>query len=134
MRGGRMMLVLGTLTILLAACGGDDEGSGNGGGNGGGGCPDLTGDESFTVTLSDNEYDPACARVTRMQGLTLENTGSNSHTFTLDGTSIDVEVAGGDTQNLDPPGEVLAAGTYTVYCRFHGSADGSGMAMELRVA
>jgi plastocyanin len=97
-------------------------------------CPDLTGGETFTLTLSDNEYDLACAQVSRMQGLTLENTGSNSHTFTLDGTSIDVEVPGGETQNLEPPGEALAAGTYTVYCRFHGSADGSGMSMELRVS
>ena len=129
MRGGRMLLVLGTLTLLLAACGGDDEGDGDGEA-----CPDLTADETFTLTLSDNEFDPSCARVTRMQGLTLENTGSNSHTFTLDGTSIDVEVAGGDTQNLEAPGAVLPAATYTVYCRFHGSADGSGMTMELRVA
>jgi plastocyanin len=130
MRGRRIVVAVGALALLLAACGGDDDGNGGGAEE----CPDLTGGETFTITLSDNEYDPACARVTRMQGLTLENTGSNSHTFTLDGTSIDVEVAGGDTQNLEPPGEVLAAGTYTVYCRFHGSADGSGMSMELRVS
>ena len=123
-------MALSALTLLLAACGGDDEGNGGDGEA----CPDLTGDETFTVTMSDNEFDPACAQVTRMQGLTLENTGSNPHTFTLDGTSIDVEVPGGETQNLEAPGAVLPAATYTVYCRFHGSADGSGMTMELRVA
>jgi hypothetical protein len=129
MRGQRFVVVVGALTLLLAACGGDD------GGNGGDGeeCPDLTGGASFTITLSDNEYDPTCAQVTRMQSLRLDNTGSNSHTFTIDGTSIDVEAPGGETLNLEPPAEVLAAGTYTVFCRFHGSADGSGMSMELRV-
>ena len=132
MRGRRIVMVLGALTLLLAACGGDDDEAG--GGDGEVACPDLTADESFTVTMSDNEYDPACVQVTRMQSLTLENTGSNAHTFTLDGTSIDVEVPAGETTNLDPPGEVLPVDTYTVYCRFHGSADGSGMAMELRVA
>jgi plastocyanin len=129
MRGQRFVVVVGALTLLLAACGGDD------GGNGGDGeeCPDLTGGASFTITLSDNEYDPTCAQVTRMQSLRLDNTGSNSHTFTIDGTSIDVEAPGGETLNLEPPAEVLAAGTYTVFCRFHGSADGNGMSMELQV-
>jgi plastocyanin len=126
-----MLLVLGALISALAACGGDDEGNGGGGAEA---CPDLTGGESFTITTSDNEFDPTCARVTRMQGLRLENTGSNTHTFTIDGTSIDVEAPGGETLDLEPPAEVLPAGTYTVYCRFHGSSDGSGMAMELRVA
>jgi plastocyanin len=130
MRGRRFVVAVGALALLLAACGGDDEGNGGDGEE----CPDLTGGPSFTITLSDNEYDPACARVTRMQSLTLENTGSNSHTFTIDRTSIDVEAPGGEMLNLEPPAEVLPAGTYTVYCRFHGSADGSGMSMELRVA
>jgi plastocyanin len=124
------MVVLGVLVLLLAACGDDDGGNGGGGADA---CPDLTGSESFTIRMSDNEFDPTCARVSRMQRMALENTGSNTHTFTIDGTSIDVEAPGGETLDLDPPAEVLPAGTYTVYCRFHGSADGSGMTMELRV-
>ncbi|HEX9377486.1 MAG TPA: hypothetical protein VGB19_14780 [Actinomycetota bacterium] len=46
--------------------------------------------------------------------------------------SLDVEVAPGQTIDLDPIDDAIVAGTYTFYCRFHGHPDGTGMAGELR--
>jgi plastocyanin len=129
----RFLTVLAAASLLLAACGGDD-GLTNGDNDNGDGCTDLSGSASFTITMTDNEFDPACAVAERSQALTLVNDGAASHTFTIDGTPVDVEVSAGQTSNLEPVNDAIAAGTYTVYCRFHGSPDGTGMAMELQVS
>jgi plastocyanin len=115
--------------VALVGCGGGDDGGD--GGDGGDACADLTGSATFTITLKDNVFDPTCATAERSQGLTLTNEGGINHTFTIDGTQVDVEVPAGETSNLEPINDALEAGTYTVYCRFHGTPDGGGMSMEL---
>jgi plastocyanin len=128
----KVLAVVAVAAFALGACGGDEEG-GDGGETEttGAECEDLTGSPTFTITIADNSFSPACAIAERSQGLTLTNEGGNNHTFTIDGTQVDVEVPGGETANLEAINDALAAGTYTVYCRFHGNPDGSGMSMEL---
>lgn len=129
----KTMAVLAALTMLFVACGGDDEPPANGDGATDE-CQDLTGSATFTITQSDNQFSLSCAIVERSQGLTLVNEGGNPHTFTIDGSQVDIENPAGETQNLEAIEGALDAGTYTVYCRFHGNPDGTGMSMELRAS
>jgi hypothetical protein len=128
----KTMAVLAALAMLFVACGGDEEEPPANGDGATEECQDLTGSATFTITQSDNEFSPRCAIVELTQGLTLVNEGSRSHTFTIDGTRIDILNPAGETQNLEGGPEGLQPGSFIVYCRFHGSADGSGMTMEIR--
>ena len=125
----RLMALLAIGAFALAACGGGD---GEGDGDGVAPCTHLTVGATFTITMVGTSFEPECVVANRSQGLTLENTAGVAHTFTIEGTQVDVEVAGGETANLEPINDAIAAGTYIVYCRFHGTPEGSGMAMELR--
>ena len=123
--------------LLLAACGGGGGGGGASSGatsGGGGGCTDLSSGSSFTVKAQDSlTFSPDCIIAKNTQSLDLQNAGSITHTFTIPNTSIDVTLNGGKSQTLAPPGNALKPGTYVFYCRFHGSADGSGMAGHITV-
>jgi plastocyanin len=138
----KLLIILSVLALLLAACGGDDddaqptteppteepteEPAAE--------CVDLTADPVFAVVMTDNQFTPTCLIVSRDQGLTLQNAGSNTHSFSLAGTDVSIDVEAGTEQNLEPIGGAIEAGTYVMYCRFHGSEDGSGMAGELQAA
>jgi len=62
--------------------------------------------------------------------VSLDNKDSATHTFTIDGTSINVNLPEGSKGSAEL---ALAPGDYIYYCRFHGSADGTGMAGKLTV-
>lgn len=102
------------VAFLLAACGGGD-GGGNGDGGGGG--------DAATLTLVDNEFQPADLTVSSGTELTLSNEGQNPHTFTVADAEIDEQVEAGQssstTIDLDP-------GTYDFVCEFHESAGMTG--------
>jgi plastocyanin len=126
----RIVGSLFALAVLLAACGGDDD---DAGGNGGGGeCTDSTSGDMFTITFESTTYEPGCIEVTASQGATIENKDGFGHTFTIAGTDVDVVVDGGQTGSVESL-EGVSPGTYVMYCRFHGSEDGGGMAGEIRV-
>jgi plastocyanin len=133
------VLAIVMLTVVAAACGGDEPapaetggtttGTGATGATGataGGTCDDQTGADVFTVELADFEIIPSCLVVTGDQSSEVTNSGNASHTFTALDTGIDVEVAPGETAALEATG--LDPGTYQLQCRFHPS-----MVAELRV-
>jgi plastocyanin len=100
--------------FLLAACGGGDAG-GDGGGGGGA--------SASTLTMVDNEFQPADLTVSSGTELSLSNEGQAPHTFTVTDADIDEQVEAGQssstTIDLDP-------GTYDFVCQFHESAGMTG--------
>ena len=130
----KTLVVLISLTALAgAACssGGDDTGGSTGGGATGAtsaaGCTadnavDLTGDDPFVVTIQDLAFSPDCFAAASASSITIENKDSVTHTFTIDGTQVDVSIDGGDTFNGESAG--LEPGTYPFHCKIHSSMTG----------
>ena len=79
------------------------------------------------VGLEDFQFDPSDFSVSAGTSLELDNEGEAPHTFTVQGESIDVQVAAGEngTATIDLP-----AGDYDVICRFH---QGQGMVATMTV-
>jgi plastocyanin len=128
-----MLAVVAVLALAATACGGGDGGDAGSGGDGTGssgseGCTadtatDLTGDDPFTVVIQDLAFDPSCFSAASASSIVIENRDSVTHTFTIDGTPVDVEIAGGDTFQGASAG--LAAGTYPFHCRIHAAMTGT---------
>lgn len=72
---------------------------------------------STTVTVSDFTYRPGCLAVAPGDTLTVTNDDSIPHTFTVEGTNVDVDL--GSDQAASVALNALAPGTYTVTCRYH---------------
>ena len=111
--------------LVLVGCGGDDAGSdAQTGGNDA--ATEQPADPTSTITLLDNEYEPADPVITSGE-LQLVNEGASPHTFTVEDENVDVEVEAGAeaTETID-----LAPGTYTLFCEFH---RGQGMETTLTV-
>jgi plastocyanin len=106
------------LALVTAACGG-----GNGGGNGGDAgadCVDLTTQgDTFTIRLSGNEFVPSCFTASASQSLRLVNDDGGLHSFTVEGTPIDVDISGNDELLLDPVTGQVEPGTYELICKYH---------------
>lgn len=106
-------------TGLLAGC------SGSGGGD------DSPVEETTTIAMVDSQFDPRNARVETGATVTWTNEDAAGHTVTnaSDNWEMDVSVDGGEsvTHTFD------SSGVYDVYCRFHGSADLTGMSMKIAV-
>lgn len=109
MRSMARMAVLIGAVVGLAACGGD---TGDGGGT-----------STDTLTMVDNAFEPADVSVASGTELQLTNDGAALHNLTIEGTSIDQDVAAGErgsvTLDLEP-------GEYTVFCEYHRSAGMEG--------
>jgi len=105
----RILLVVTSVVALsgLAACGGGGEAGGAGDGGG----------TSSTITMTDNEFVPSDPAIAAGE-VELVNDGEAPHTFTVEGSDVDVEVEAGasSTTTID-----LEPGTYTLFCRFHRS-------------
>jgi plastocyanin len=114
-----------SLTLALVACGNGGETASGDGGPTGSDCPDLsTQGGTFTVRIADFAFDPSCFRASAAQSIEVVNEDDATHTFTLQGTSIDVEISGGDTFRGEAVSEVVEPGTYTLVCRFHSNMRG----------
>ena len=70
-----------------------------------------------SVDLKDFSYLPECIGADTGAALLLDNVGSAPHTFTLEGTEVDVDVAAGEQGSADLSG--VDAGFYTVTCTYH---------------
>ena len=118
------------LGLFATACGGGGtETNGNGGSTTAPAttespAPDSTETSGeVRIALEDNVFVPATLTVASGAELELDNEGEAPHTFTVDGQSIDVEVAAGEngTATID-----LESGTYDFICRFHEAAGMTG--------
>jgi plastocyanin len=128
------LVLVVALALTGTACGGGDDGgavtSGATDGQTGGGescsadtATDLTADDPFTIVIQDLAFDPSCFSAASASSIVIENRDSVTHTFTIDGTDVDVEIQGGDTFQGASAG--LAAGTYPFHCRIHASMTGT---------
>jgi plastocyanin len=79
--------------------------------------------QTTTVEMADFSYAPKCAAVEADASIELRNTGQAPHTFTVNETAIDVEVAAGETGTVDLAG--TAPGTYEVICTLHPQMEGA---------
>ena len=84
-------------------------------------CPTPT--DTTTVEMADFSYTPGCVAVDAGASLELRNTGQAPHTFTVNDTEIDVNVAAGETGTADLSDVV--AGTYEVVCTLHPQMEGA---------
>jgi plastocyanin len=132
----KMLIALAALTALTgAACGGGNDSSGSTGGatasaTGGtaAGCTadnatDLTGDDPFVVTIQGLAYHPDCFAARSASSITIVNKDTVTHTFTIDGTQVDVSIPAGQTFNGESAG--LAPGTYPFHCKIHKTMTGT---------
>jgi plastocyanin len=131
----RATIALVALLLLGAACGGDGGAGGPyggggaspttgggaaGGGEDNGGGEDDGGGGSAAVTVQVNNFLFAPSDIEVAAGSEIEVKNGNAstpHTFTVEGTDIDLELSPMDSEDvtidLDP-------GSYDVICRFHG--------------
>jgi plastocyanin len=84
---------------------------------------DLSADDPFTVTIKDFAYDPPCFVAASTSTITIENKDGTPHTFSIDGTQVDVTIDGGKTFNGESAG--LAPGSYDFYCKIHPTMTGT---------
>lgn len=122
-----MLVFVAVLAMGLVACSSNDDGGASASPSGGGtaDCPDLTSGDTFTITIEGLAFQPDCFTARAAQGITIVNKDSVPHTFTIDGTQIDVEIAGGETFNGEPASEVVAPGTYDFRCTIHPQMTGT---------
>jgi plastocyanin len=111
------------LTLLAAACGGEEDGGQEGGAtetetetespaDGGGGGADLT--------IADFHFSPSNLRVGDGDTITVTNIGDTSHTFTTEDEAIDETIAPGEEIEVAIEG-VASQG---FHCRFHSQMTG----------
>ena len=81
-------------------------------------CADLSADLTFSIELVDYAFHPSCAIVATESPFELTNTGEAVHTFTIDGSGIDIEVGPGDTYRSED-GLDIQPGTYLLRCTLH---------------
>lgn len=124
----RVVAALAAVLLLGAACGGDDGDDGDtdgGDATGETAATGATGGDGGETTLQATNFafSPATLDVAAGDEITIENASTDTpHTFTVDGTDLDVELSPGDTAtetiDLDP-------GDYEFACRFHAQMTGT---------
>lgn len=110
---GRRWIAIGSalmaLTLVSAACGGGSDTSGDGG-SGDGGTADVT------LTVKDFAFDPATLEVSAGEHtITITNTGSHEHSFTLDDDSVSQDVGAGESATVT----FDATETIGFHCEYH---------------
>jgi plastocyanin len=114
----RVLATVFVLSLVAAACGGNNEPSENGGDGspsegGGGGGADLT--------IVDFAFSPKDLSVTEGQTISVFNNGDVSHTFTTDDGAIDETISPGETKEIELTG--VSSGGF--HCRFHPQMTGT---------
>jgi plastocyanin len=108
-----LMAVAVATALALAACGEDAGGGGGGDGGTAGG----------TLSMIDNEFDPASLTVGAGDSVEVSNDGANPHNITIEGTDIDEDVDPGGSTSVTIDAE---PGEYTMFCEFHRSGGMEG--------
>ena len=109
-----LALLIACLALTIAACGGDDD---DDAGNGDAATPTTEqtdtgaapdGGEAVSISIIDNDYDPAETTVPAGTTVTWTNDGQAPHTVTAEGSfdSGDIEPGGTFEETLDEPGTI----------------------------
>jgi len=113
----RWMRLLGALfavTVLAAACDGDEATPDENGGS-----PADSGGADLTIV--DFSFSPQQLSVTEGQTITVTNIGANSHTFTTDDEAIDESMGVGETVEIPLTG--VSSGGF--HCEIHPQMTGT---------
>jgi plastocyanin len=125
MRRLGMVLVAAVLAVGFASCGDDDDDNPAIESETDSTDSTVIGDAAVgvTVTIANTAFDPDALEATAGE-VTVDVTNEDSfpHTFTIDGTAIDVEVDGGSSGSGS---DTLEAGEYEFHCRIHSSMTGT---------
>jgi plastocyanin len=120
----RLLAVLFSLSLILAACGGDDD-EGNGGAtgatNGGATGETAGGGGENEIVIQGFTFQPSTISVSGPTDVTVTNEDSTPHTFTIDDESVDLELAGGEngTATID------VSDSTGFFCRIHPNMTGT---------
>jgi plastocyanin len=94
-------------------------------------CEDATLEGAVaTVRQEDNVFDPECLIVLGGQSLRIRNVGANVHNFSVEGTSVALDLQPESQTNTEPVATIITPGRYTFFCRFHRSI---GMEGEITI-
>ena len=112
-----------TGTTTSSSTGDDGAMGGYGGGNDGATGEDSSGSKNINVTANNFSFDPAEVEVETGEDIHVKNGNANTpHTFTVDGTDIDLQLAPlaveETTVDLDP-------GSYDFHCSIHPQMTGT---------
>jgi plastocyanin len=69
------------------------------------------------VRLEDFVFEPDCLSAAPGDRVRLDNVGEAPHTFTVEGTDVDVDVPAGETGEAGLAG--VEPGTYAITCTYH---------------
>jgi len=114
----RLVGAVFALTLLAAACGGDETPPA---GNGGSPSESASTGGGADLTIVDFGFSPTELSVTEGQTITITNTGDVSHTFTTDDDAIDQTISAGETLEVTLTG--VTSGGF--HCRFHSQMTGT---------
>lgn len=119
----RLVAVVFALSLILAACGGDDEGNGGATGATNGGATGETtgGGGENEIVIQGFTFQPSTITVSGPTDVTVTNEDSAPHTFTLEDESVDLELAGGEsgTETID------VSESTGFFCRIHPNMTGT---------
>ncbi|HWL90538.1 MAG TPA: cupredoxin domain-containing protein [Actinomycetota bacterium] len=116
----RLLGALFALTLLAAACGGEDDPTPPGG-DGGSPSESPSDEGGADLTIVDFSFSPADLSVTEGQTITVTNIGETSHTFTTEDEAIDETIGAGETLEVELTG--VSSGGFM--CRFHPQMTGT---------
>ena len=143
MSAGRLVTASIVLAALvgLAACGSSSKSSGSGSSGSSGAQPVKLGSTvtnkgtkdisaasapTLELELDDNYFKPTFIKAKPGSTVTVElkSEGSNEHTFTIDGSTIDQDMKPGSSASVHVT--IPANGAIAFHCKFHGSAGMQG--------
>jgi plastocyanin len=124
-----MRKAVATIALALAlagtACssgGGSSSSGGSGGGSPSGGCTaDSATALSGDVTIQSFAFHPDCFSVSAGTQIEVQNEDTTTHTFTVDGTDVNVSLDGGSKKDATAPDP----GTYAFHCNIHPTMTGT---------
>ena len=119
MRLRSLVLVASLLALSATACSG-------GGGGDTKDCTDLTNSGStFTIHIQGFAFQPSCFKASASQSISIVNGDDAVHSFTIQGTSVDVDVPANQTLDGGSISGAVKPGTYTFVCRYHPDMKGT---------
>jgi plastocyanin len=77
------------------------------------------GGNEVAIQEADFTFSPSAITAANNATLVITNNGPALHNFSIEGTSVDVDVEAGQSQSLPPPATPLAPGDYNVFCKYH---------------